>query len=105
MIRNSVAALLAVAALTTACDGKPESAATPADTTSSAPVATPDRATARDSAAAGDSAAKPAADSSTTKAGTKATAPKQEAGDYDKAIRPRFKVDEKTGKIDTIKRP
>jgi len=30
---------------------------------------------------------------------------KVETGDYDKAIRPRFKIDEKTGKIDTIKRP
>jgi hypothetical protein len=30
---------------------------------------------------------------------------KAETGDYDKAIRPKFKIDEKTGKIDTIKRP
>lgn len=30
---------------------------------------------------------------------------KVETGGYDKAIKPRFKIDEKTGKIDTIRKP
>ena len=100
MIRISTTALFVTTIFTVACGGKTDSAATPAaDSTSVAPAAAPD------SAPAVDSAAKPAADSAATPNAAKPAAPKQETGDYDKAMRPRFKVDEKTGKIDTIKRP
>jgi hypothetical protein len=90
-----------------ACDGKPESAATPAvDSTAVVPAPLDSGA-----AVAADSLAAPAGDSAATST-RPATPPmstpapaKVETGDYDKAIRPRFKIDEKTGKIDTIKRP
>jgi multidrug efflux pump subunit AcrA (membrane-fusion protein) len=76
-----------------ACAGKQQAATPAADTTAVAPAVV-------DSAAPSpaDSTAKPAAT-------TKAPAPKTETGDYDQTIKPRFKVDEKTGKIDTIKKP
>ncbi len=87
----------------TACGGKQNAAATPGvDTSAVAPAAT--AADSVTSAAdtgvkAADSAAKAAA------AAPKATAPKVEKGDYDQATKPRFKIDEKTGKIDTIRKP
>ncbi|MBM3906524.1 MAG: hypothetical protein FJ363_00455 [Gemmatimonadetes bacterium] len=100
MNRIPMQGLLATVLLVAACGGKSDSAATPAaDSTAVAPAAVPD------STPAMDSAAKPTADSAAAPAAAKPAAPKQETGDYDKAIRPRFKVDEKTGKIDTIKRP
>lgn len=81
-----------------ACAGKPESATPAADTTAVVPPAA--------APAAVDSAAPTSADSTIKPtATTKASAPKVEAGDYDQAIKPRFRINEKTGKIDTIKRP
>jgi hypothetical protein len=56
-------------------------------------------------AAAADSLAKLTADSTAKKAMSTPAAKKVETGDYDRAIRPKFKIDEKTGKVDTIKRP
>ena len=54
----------------------------------------------------------PAADSSATAiapgakgAATKKPDSTRAAGDYDRAIKPKFKIDEKTGKVDSIKRP
>jgi hypothetical protein len=79
------------------CAGKQEAASPAADTTTVAPTVV-------DSAVP--NAAPNPADSTTKPTGTtKTPAPKTETGDYDQAIKPRFKVDEKTGKIDTIKKP
>ncbi|MFA6164973.1 MAG: hypothetical protein WC700_00010 [Gemmatimonadaceae bacterium] len=89
-----------------ACSGKTESAATPA--VDSAAVDSAARAAAATDSiakAAGDSLAKLVGDSATKKAMATPVPAKKETGDYDKAIRPKFKIDEKTGKIDTIKRP
>lgn len=85
-----------------ACGRSQDAASTPsADSTGVAPAVT-DSATLRasDTSAKVPSAAKAAA---TGAAATKTAAPKTETGDYDQAIRPRFKIDEKTGKIDTIR--
>lgn len=101
MPRHLMPALAPAFALIVACSGKTESAATPAvDSTAVAPAAVDSGA-----AAAADSLAKPAADSAAKKAMSAPAPAKVETGDYDKAIRPKFKIDEKTGKIDTIKRP
>jgi hypothetical protein len=100
MNRKSMRALMATVLLAAACGAKTDSAATPAaDSTTVAPAA------AADSVPAPDSAAKATADSAAAPTAAKPAPAKQETGDYDKAVRPRFKVDEKTGKIDTIKRP
>lgn len=92
---------LVLLALVAACNGKPQAASTPAaDSIPAAPAA----------AAAADTNAKAVVDSA-AKPGTPAANPaakpaqKQETGDRDIAIKPKFKIDEKTGKIDTIKRP
>ncbi|MDP1860434.1 MAG: hypothetical protein Q8K82_17280 [Gemmatimonadaceae bacterium] len=83
------------------CDGKTESAATPSvDSASVVPAAVDSAA-----AAAADTLAKLVGDSATKKAMSTPVPAKVETGDYDKAIRPKFKIDEKTGKIDTIKKP
>ncbi|MDQ8153017.1 MAG: hypothetical protein P3B98_00020 [Gemmatimonadota bacterium] len=94
--------LLAPVLMLAACGGNKESAATPAvDSTAApateSPVAAPpvDTAVAPDSAKAAAPTVAPAAK----------PAAKAETGDHDIAIKPRFKIDEKTGKIDTIKRP
>lgn len=103
MPRHYVLALAPAFALIAACNGKTESAATPAvDSAAVAPAAVDSGAVA---AAAADSLAKLAADSASKKAMSAPAPAKVETGDYDKAIRPKFKIDEKTGKIDTIKRP
>ena len=52
-----------------------------------------------------DSAAKLKADSVAKMAAPKSAAPNEETGDHDKAIRPKFKIDEKTGAVTPIKRP
>ncbi len=91
----TIAPLLALAA----CAGKPDAAATSAaDSAAVAPAAVTDSVVKADSGAkaATDSAAKPT---------TGAKAVTKETGDYDQAIKPRFKIDEKTGKIDTIRKP
>lgn len=101
MPRHLMFAVAPVVALIAACNGKTESAATPAvDSVAVAPAAVDSSA-----AAAADSLAKLAADSASKKAMSAPAPAKVETGDYDKAIRPKFKIDEKTGKIDTIKRP
>lgn len=89
-----------------ACNGKRESAASPAADSTAAPSAP----ALADSTAkpAGDSVAKPSGNAAPAKPVTPAAKPaagKAETTDYDQAIRPKFKIDEKTGKIDTIKRP
>ena len=101
-MKRHVMAALTPALLTVAgCSGKTESAATPAvDSAAVAPVATDSIAK-----AAADSLAKLAGDTAAKKAMSVPAPAKAETGDYDKAIRPRFKINEKTGKIDTIKRP
>lgn len=103
MKRRFVVALAPALVMFAACDAKTESAATPAvDSTAVAPAPVVADSTA---AAAADSVAKPVG-ASTAKPAMSAPAPaKVETGDYDKAIRPKFKIDEKTGKIDPIKRP
>ncbi len=87
--------------LLVACSGKTESAATPAVDSAAVTPAAVDSA----AAAAADTLAKLVGDSATKKAMSTPVPAKAETGDYDKAIRPKFKIDEKTGKIDTIKRP
>jgi len=83
-----------------------------ADSTAAPTVATP----VTDSTKAGAPAApKPAADSAKPAVPAAPAAPaavkkatdaaKVETGGYDKAMKPRFKIDEKTGKIDTIRKP
>jgi hypothetical protein len=102
MPRPFMIALAPAFALLAACSGKTDSAATPAvDSTAVAPAAVIDSG----AAAAADSLAKQSADSAAKKAMSAPVAKKVETGDYDKAIRPKFKIDEKTGKVDTIKRP
>lgn len=110
MIKRHVVVALAPALLAlAACDGKTESAVTPAvDSTAVAPAATDSitkAATDSTAKAAADSLAKLVGDSATKRAMSTPVPAKVETGDYDKAIRPKFKIDEKTGKIDTIKRP
>lgn len=101
MPRRFMIALAPVFAWLVACNGKTESAATPAvDSTAVAPTVVDSAA-----AAAADSLAKLTGDSTTKKAMSAPAPAKVETGDYDKAIRPKFKIDEKTGKVDTIKRP
>ncbi len=98
MRRRSLAVLAPVIAFVAACGGKSQSASPPAaDTT------TPPPAPAIDSVAkrAADSASKPAV----PQAPKAKPAGKPEMGDHDVAIRPKFKIDEKTGKVDPIKRP
>lgn len=95
------AMILVPAVAFAACAGKQDAATPAADSTAVAPtvvdsaMAAPVDSTAKSTA---DTAAKPAA-------ATKATTPKQETGGYDQPIKPRFKIDEKTGKVDTIKKP
>lgn len=104
MTRHSLVAV-SVLALLVACDGKTDTAGTPAvDSTATMRAVVPDTASGVDSAAATvpDTAAKAAVPS--TKPAPKPAA-KPETGDHDIAIRPKFRIDEKTGKIDTIKRP
>jgi hypothetical protein len=127
MPRSSLIVVVPLMALSAACGGKTQSAGAPAaDSASSNPAAVP----ARDGAAkpASDSAAvvpkaaapvTPAAPAAPSRSATSATsvtsvksvtpagkaAGKVETGDYDKALPPKFIIDEKTGKIDTIKRP
>lgn len=106
MPRHFTLALAPALALIAACNGKTESAATPAvDSAAVAPAAVAPAAVDSGAAAAADSLAKLAADSASKKAMSAPAPAKIETGDYDKAIRPKFKIDEKTGKIDTIKRP
>lgn len=101
MPRRLILALAPAFVLIAACTGKTESAATPAvDSTAVAPAAVDSIA-----AAAADSLAKRSADSTAKKTMSAPAPAKVETGDYDKAIRPKFKIDEKTGKVDTIKRP
>jgi len=89
----------AVLALSAACSGKPQAGAPGVDSTPPAPAALP-------ASPAADSVAKAAADSAAKSMAPAARpAGKAETGDYDKAIRPKFRIDEKTGKIDTIRRP
>jgi ABC-type Zn uptake system ZnuABC Zn-binding protein ZnuA len=103
MTRRFLMVLAPALMLLAACDGKTESAATPAvDSTAVAPAPVVVDSTVT---AAGDSAVKVAGDSAAKKTMAAPAPAKGETGDYDKAIRPRFKIDEKTGKIDTIKRP
>ena len=97
--------LLASLATLAACGGTQDLAATPAaDSTAVAPApAIADSA----SPSATDSGATATADSAkgAVAPAAKPAAPKVETGDYDKTMRPRFKIDEKTGKIDTIRKP
>lgn len=103
MPRRLMIALAPAFALLVACNGKTESAATPAaDSAAVAPAPVVADSTAP---MAADSIATPAGGSSATKTMSVPAPAKVETGDYDKAIRPKFKIDEKTGKIDTIKRP
>lgn len=99
MIQRFSAAIFTV--MLAACAGKPKAASPEADTTST-PIT-------RDSAAPGlmeRGAVNPARDSvKTPTPAAKSPAPQKETGDYDRAIKPRFKIDEKTGKVDSIKRP
>lgn len=98
---RSMIALAPAFVLLAACNGKTESAATPAADSAGVVPAAVDSA----AAAAADTLAKLVGDSATKKAMATPVPTKVETGDYDKAIRPKFKIDEKTGKIDTIKRP
>ena len=107
MIKRHFVAALAPALLTVGgCNGKTDSASVPAvdsaavDSAAVAPAVLDSAAT-----AAADSLAKLVGDSAVKKAMSTPVPTKVETGDYDKAIKPRFKIDEKTGKIDTIKRP
>lgn len=101
MNRRLVVVLVPAFAMLAACNGKTESAATPAVDSAAVTPAAVDSA----AAAAADSLAKLVGDSAVKKAMSTPVPGKVETGDYDKAIRPRFKIDEKTGKIDTIRRP
>ena len=101
MKRHFVAALAPALLAVAGCNGKTESAATPAvDSAGVVPAAVDSAA-----AAAADTLARLTGDSAVKKAMSTTVPTKVETGDYDKAIRPKFKIDEKTGKIDTIKRP
>ena len=93
----ATASLLALAA----CGGKQESAATPATDSTAVTPAVADSV----KPAVADTGAKAPGAGTSAKPPAKAVAPKVETGDYDQAIRPRFKVNEKTGKIDTIRKP
>jgi len=84
-----------------ACGGK-QAPAGSSTSASAAPAA----------AAATDSASRPATDSAVkpvspaaVPAAAKSDSAKVEKGDYDRAGRPKFRVDEKTGAITPIKRP
>lgn len=84
-----------------ACAGKREPSASSTDTSVAVPAAS-----------AADSTTRPASDSAVTPlspsaaaAAAKADSAKVEKGDYDRAGRPKFRVDEKTGAITPIKRP
>ncbi len=113
-MRTSTALCAPVIAVVMAC-AKTESAKTPAADSTAAPALAPVSAP-----APVDSVAKPSAPSAAgTPTGTtmpstvaKPAAPaatptpaKLETGDYDKATRPKFRINEKTGKVDTIKKP
>lgn len=101
MTRRFMIACAPALVMLVACDGKTESAATPAvDSAAVAPAVVDSSA-----AAAADSLAKQPADSVPKKAMSAPAPAKVETGDYDKALRPKFKIDDKTGKIDTIRRP
>jgi hypothetical protein len=89
-----------------ACSGKSKvEATTAADSAAMDSAAMAAAATDSIAKVAGDSLARLVGDSATKKAMSTPVPAKTESGDYDKAIRPKFKIDEKTGKIDTIKRP
>lgn len=97
MMRRFLVVLAPVLVLA-ACGGKTDSASMPAPDSTAAPVVdsvTPPDSVRPDTAKAAAPAAAPA-----TKPAAKA-----ETGDHDIAIKPKFKIDEKSGKIDTIKRP
>ncbi len=103
--RAAVVAFASVVALAAvACGGKPQ-ASTPAPDSAAAPAPaaaapiTPAAATARDTTK------KAAADSTTPASAAMKSPAKEEKGDYDRILRPKFKVDEKTGKVTPIKRP
>jgi hypothetical protein len=83
MASQSLSALVSIVMVLSACGGKQQRAAT-----------TPSADAAVDTASASAAPTKARADSAKP-------APK----DYDRALKPRFKVDEKTGKIDTLRRP
>ncbi|MBA4073125.1 MAG: hypothetical protein C0497_15065 [Gemmatimonas sp.] len=112
MRRHFMIALAPAFIVLGACEAKTESAATPAVDSAAvhsaavAPAPLDSGAVAAADSLATlvrDSAARPAMPAKPTMS---VPAPaKVETGDYDKAIRPKFKIDEKTGKIDTIKRP
>jgi hypothetical protein len=85
-----------------ACGGKTDSASMPAPDSTAAPMAAPvvDSVTPPDSVRPDTAKAAAPAAAPATKPAAKA-----ETGDHDIAIKPKFKIDEKSGKIDTIKRP
>lgn len=97
-------ALIAVVTLAAvAACAKPQNDAAAAADTTKAPVAAPAADTTKPAA----DSVKPAADSAKPAAPKPAATPaaKAETGDHDKFVKPKFKIDENTGKIDTIRKP
>jgi len=120
MVRQSRVLLAPALALCAACGGKTQSAAMPAvDSNPPAPVATPAAAastptmslpaapTAAGASRVGTAGRASAPGASPAKPTTPAmkNADSSSAPGYDRAIKPKFKIDEKTGKIEVIKRP
>jgi hypothetical protein len=105
MKRSFVVALVPAFVSLVGCSGKSKSAEMPAADSAAVDSAAMAAATDSIAKAAGDSLANLVGDSATKKAMATPVPAKTETGDYDKAIRPKFKIDEKTGKIDTIRRP
>ncbi len=100
MMRRFLVVLAPVLVLA-ACGGKTDSASMPAPDSAAASTAAPvvDSVTPPDSVRPDTAKAAPAAAPATKPAA------KAETGDHDIAVKPKFKIDEKSGKIDTIKRP
>ncbi|MEK7240930.1 MAG: hypothetical protein AAB224_10115 [Gemmatimonadota bacterium] len=105
-IRRSLMAAASLGAL--ACGGAGKTPAPDTSAAGEAPASAADSAAsvadsvrADSSRRAADSLAKTAAKAGTAKMADSNAAP----GDYDRALKPKFSIDEKTGKVTPIKRP
>jgi hypothetical protein len=103
-VRSQTAVLTLGVCVLAACGGKPQSAGAPGVDTTEATAAAAAKSADSASKTALDSAAKPTTPAAASSA-KNAAGSKVESGDYDRAGRPKFKIDEKTGAVTPIKRP
>ena len=99
MIRRSLMAAAALGAL--ACGSAGKSPAPDTAGAGEAPASVADSVRMDSTARAADSLARTAAKPGAAKPADTSAAP----GDYDRALKPKFSIDEKTGKVTRIKRP